>query len=244
MSLSDKTLIEWARAGAEGYAAGAFSSVEGLRLRDVELAGDVSTLMPMLYFLARFTFVADRESPTFVEIGTADGSSALPLLKAAAELGGHLHSVDPFACPDAHFLVDQFDYRASWTHHQVRSDVFFKTFHETIDFSFIDGDHAWPQVERDVENCWTRLAPNGIIWVSDYGVLPSDSPPYEHEDATPVWDGEELVDRHRYDQQCSNGIAKAIRRVRPRLVGAQMIHLPIWPNPSVLIRRPRLMEDL
>lgn len=236
MKLSEELLAAWARAAVTYFETGGEScpSVEGLRPRDIQLAGDVSSFMPILYYLARWTLLAPQ--PRFVEIGTADGSSALPLAKAASERGGHLHSVDPSGCEDAHLLIDQFGYRGCWTHHVMGSDDFFRTFADTIDFAFIDGDHRWTVVERDVRNCYKWLRPGGLIWISDFVSMPSESASYEHEYDGPTFvpfrSGDPL-----HEAQSSNGIGKALFRVLPTLPRATWVHISIYPNPSVLIRK-------
>ena len=100
--LTDEMLASWAKAAMTHYESGGQNTpdVASLRRRDVELAGDVASLMPVLYLFARWIRIGQQ--PQFVEIGTSDGSSALPLAKAAHETGGHLHSVDPAGCEDAH----------------------------------------------------------------------------------------------------------------------------------------------
>ena len=239
MPLSDYAMVDWSRSASEWYGgerASARPVPEGLRQFDVEYASDVSSLIPILYYVARFSWGAFQPPPiTCIEIGTADGSSALPVLKAIGEIGGHLHSVDPADCLDAARLVDQFGYRAHWTHHKQASDHFFETFNSPVDFAFIDGDHRWPVVERDVLNTYARLRAGGIIWVSDYAPLPKGMS-FEHEyDGRPFAThiGQDPVG----DKQMEFGIAKALRRAAPKLVDAHVFHVPIWPNPSVLIRK-------
>ena len=246
MKLTDKTLMEWANAGAKHYAQENYPDVDGITRRDIELASDVSTFMPMLYLVPRYFMGFNQNSlnPVYVEIGTADGSSAIPILKAAQETNGHLHSLDPSDCEDAHRLVKQFEYEKYWTHHQMPSDDFFKTYNGYIDFAFIDGDHRWPVVERDIKNCFERLRPGGMIWVSDYGVLREGYPSYEHEydgpDFTPHISSNGIGPASLSEQQLSDGVAKALYRILPTLERAQSTFLSVWPNPSVLVRK---MED-
>ena len=242
--LSDHVLADWSRAASEWRAGDhAYPVPDGLRQFDVAYASDVSSLMPLLYYVVRFMFgYRPARSPTCLEIGTADGSSLLPVLKACAEIGGHAHSVDPDPCPAAHFLVDKFEYRARWTHHQMASDHFFETFKDPIDFAFIDGDHRWPVVERDVRNSYALLRPGGMLWVSDYEPIPAGLEFENEYDGRPFTPhvGQDPVG----DKQMEHGIGKAIRRSLPALEGAQLLHLPIWPNPSVLIRKPLEGEAL
>jgi predicted O-methyltransferase YrrM len=234
LPLSDETLVRWVRREA----------TDGLDDRDIALSSDVYSWMPLLYYVSRYSMIGGRPPgalPVFLEIGTADGSTALPLVKAAAELGGHLHSVDPShgGCERAHELVDHFGYRAHWTHHEMPSDLFFAT-HPGFrcEFVLIDGDHAWPQVRRDVLNSWQALWPGGLIWVSDYDPLYEGHLPYEDEGLRVARVGDQLVDQPLYDAQCTQGIAKALRLVLPDLGPlCSSLQLRMHPNPSILLRK-------
>lgn len=243
MPLDDELLMLWFRASLAHYDGREVArELPPLSVRDVELASDVATWLPMLYLIPRFLEGQDGP-PRYVEIGTADGSTAAPLLKAAAELNGHLHSVDPDRCEDAHRLVHKLGYLAHWTHHQTVSDDFFRTFRERVDFAFVDGDHRWPVIERDVRNLYERLRPGGIIWVSDLCPLRTPYEPYEQE-----YDGPDYVE-HRpgtiHETQSVCGVSKALLRVLPALrPRPQAINLSMHPNPSALVRKPRDNELL
>lgn len=239
--LSHTTLMDWSHAALEYYKSGGktYIPVPQLDKEDIELASDVASLMPILYSLVK-NYSGLREKPTFVEIGTADGSSALPVLKAAAELGGHLHCVDIGTCPLAHKLVDRFGYRKHFTHHHKSSDEFFKTFNEPVDFVFIDGDHRWPVVMRDIANSYKLLNPNCIIWISDYGVLHQGQVlNYDHEyvEDYSIHMGSESGHDTLDEQQGIHGIPKAAYKLLPTLEKATAMFLPIYPNPSLLIRK-------
>lgn len=45
----------------------------------------------------------------------------------------------------------------------------------TIDFAYIDGDHAAASVLQDAVACFTRLKPGGVLIFDDYPWLPSES---------------------------------------------------------------------
>lgn len=232
MTLTDEELWSWSQGRAIGK----------ITPRDVELAWDVAHLLPLLYVIPRYVERHPEDKTVFLEIGTADGSSALPMLRAAAEVGGHLHSVDPDRCEDAHRLVATFGYESYWTHHQTYSDEFFKTFRETIDFSFIDGDHRWPVIERDILNCYERTRTGGIVWVSDLNPLRMPYTPYEQE-----YDGPEFTPHASgtiHEAQSSCGVSKALLRAWPKLRGATAINLPLKCNPSAVIRKPHDHELL
>lgn len=131
---------------------------------DVDFSGDVYTLMPIEYFLA-----SAIGAKTMVEIGVADGSTTLPLLKAAQETDGIVYSVDPSTCEYTIKMINErYNAGKHWRFHRMESDEFFKTFNGQIDFAFIDGCHCWTTVSNDIENCMHRLSGNGIILMHDY----------------------------------------------------------------------------
>ena len=248
--LSDSALMAWSRMASEAYERNPSRAIappglygpsdprpEGVN-DDIEGAQDVSTLMPLLFLLTRYIYgPRPKRDIIAVEIGTHDGSTALPILKALAEVGGHLHSVDPYRCEQAHRLVDTFEYRPWWTHHQIPSDTFFETFDEVIDFGFVDGDHRWPVVERDIRNLYERLRPGGMIVVSDYEPLFESAEDFEGEhDGSTTYVPHVACDPVG-DKQMTCGIAKAAHRVFPTLSRAQTLHWPVWPNPSLFIRK-------
>jgi hypothetical protein len=72
--------------------------------------------------------------------------------------------------------------------------------------------------------------------VSDHGQLLEGFQNFDHE-----WDGspykEHVGGDPVGDRQMDNGPAKAIYKVLPTLSRASAITLPVWPNPSVLIRK-------
>lgn len=186
---SDEELIAWFRR----------RPTQVFQERDIEGSADMYSTMPVEFFLA-WTI----QAKVIIEIGTQDGSSAIPLLKAAEETGGCLHSVDPDGCESGKNLVASYGLEKYWRFHNIPSDKFFKSFDEMIDFAFIDGDHAWSQVARDVENCMQRLCGRGIIMVHDYGPECSD---YSDRNPPP---------RERKEDECVHGIAKALSMVLPR----------------------------
>ncbi len=185
--------------------------------RDVDLSGDMFSVMPVEFFLA-WTIKAK----TMVEIGTADGSSAIPLLKAAEEVDGCLYSVDPSTCEDAKRLVSLYNLDKYWIFCNMKSDDFFKTFDEAIDFALIDGDHAWPQVARDIENCMVRLSGKGIIIVTDY----LDFKEYSDKNLPPMGD---------YEGECQHGIPKALSVVIPSYPEFSCVKVRDTSNPYVVI---------
>ena len=85
--LSDQALLQFTRG----------IPTERLRPFDTDRSGDVSLCMLWLYTLARTIYAR-----SILEIGCADGSTTLPLLKAAEESNGNVQSVDMHNCEIAH----------------------------------------------------------------------------------------------------------------------------------------------
>lgn len=143
---------------------------------DIAGARDVLYAQPMLYFLCR-TLNAQK----IIEIGADNGSTTLPLLKAAHENRGNVYSIDPAPCEPAKRLVSMFGYSDNWKFMQMTSDEFFANYNDEIHFAWIDGDHTWPQVKRDVDNCLSRLVEGGIIMLHDL----DGSPDYVYSESNP-----------------------------------------------------------
>lgn len=154
MPLTDENLLQFFRRKEGGF----------ITQRDIALSEDTWSLQPLLYYLAN-----GIQAKTIIEIGVADGSTTMPLLKAASENGGMVHSIDPSDCWDCRRLVSATGCESFFTFYNMKSDEFFaRNYIEKIDFAFIDGDHEYPFVERDVRNCCKRLSEVGLIIVSDF----------------------------------------------------------------------------
>jgi len=157
MSMSDEVFLDWIR-GRSG------KDVRLLVGYDyVGCARDVSMCQLWLY-----TLVVSIAARRIVEIGVADGSTTIPLLKGAEEMGGIVHSVDPCICTEANALVDAFGYRKIWTFHFETSDEFFTHYNDSIDLAFIDGDHRCSAVTKDIRNVLSRLSPGGFVLLHDW----------------------------------------------------------------------------
>lgn len=153
--LEDHDFLQWVR--------GATS--KDITQRDVELAGDVRGIQLFLYSIARVLRAAK-----ILEVGTADGSTTLPLLKAAEENDGFVTSIDPSNCEDAHRLVTSLGYDNIWKHHQKLSKDFYTELknEDVFDLAFIDGDHTAVGVSIDLINVIPRLRPGGFCILHDW----------------------------------------------------------------------------
>jgi len=191
--------------------------------RDIDLSGDVFTLQPLLYFLAY-----SIQAKTMVEIGTADGSTTIPLLKAAEENGGVVYSVDPSSCEDCKRLVYDYGYIPFWKFNQMKSDEFFKMFNQKIDLAFVDGEHSGQGVYNDVCNIIPLLSDKGILFVSDF-----DNESFPN---CPNDPNQELVEPN-YEIACSNGIYKGLRAAMKKFPEYGTVMVWARENPSVLISK-------
>ena len=129
-------------------------------------------------------FIDSQKENRILEIGCFEGLSSVFF---ADNLLDHpsatLICVDPFMRIEkndhARFLQNNeeqtFDYNISVcknsnkvTVHQITSDAFFETNNRTFNFIYIDGCHEPDFIERDMENAFRFLEPNGIMWMDDY----------------------------------------------------------------------------
>lgn len=180
--------------------------------RDIELATDVQGTQPLLYFLCK-----GIKAQKIIEIGVADGSTTLPLLKAAKENGGVVWSIDPSPCEDAKRLVSAFGYDDIWKFIQTKSDDFFLTYKDEIHFACIDGDHSWVQVEKDAHNCLSRLAEGGMVIFHDITILSKEI----------TYDSNNLPAKGNYDEECVHGINKALHLALPKYPDIDFLPI-IW----------------
>ena len=200
----DETLFNWFR----GVPCSPYVSVH-----DIIFASDVRYLQPFLYFLCRTI-----HAKVAVEIGVADGSTTLPILKAVSEVdGGRLYSVDPHVTVQpseenigaAASMVQRNGLLNWWTLFQGTSNAFFDGGRapQQIDFAFIDGDHCCGPVMRDARNILSRLTPGGICIFHEWG----DAPSYEEIRSLPL----EAVD----GDAGSYGTQRALAAVLPEYAG-------------------------
>jgi predicted O-methyltransferase YrrM len=52
--------------------------------------------------------------------------------------------------------------------HKITSDIFFENNNKTYNFIYIDGCHEPDFIKRDMENSFSVLEKNGIMWMDDY----------------------------------------------------------------------------
>lgn len=115
-----------------------------------------------------------------VEIGVYKAENALWILKALPQLK-KLYLIDPYASYSdygqdsldvaekiAHSKLKAYKDKVVWL--KLKSDdaiKLIKEAHKGIDFVYIDGDHQYQQVKKDIENYWAILKKGGIIGGDD-----------------------------------------------------------------------------
>lgn len=123
---------------------------------------DFDSHLLVAYSIARFL-----PARTIVEIGVDDGSSTLPLLLAAAQVGGMLHSVDPALCPIAHAKVAASGYSHHWQFHAMPSASFAPHCPTPVDLVLIDGDHRYEGVSSDWRHFAPKVRVGGVVLFHD-----------------------------------------------------------------------------
>jgi len=235
MGIPDHAFLDWTRG----------KTSEHITDRDVELAGDVRTTQLILYSLARL-----GGGTRFVEIGVADGSTTLPLLKAAEDNGGKVVSVDPSGCEDAKRLVGAYEYESFWTFHECTTEEAmqrseFRDFvqdPEGLDLVYIDGCHSAQGVAFDLCTLFPHVRSGGFIVMHDWCS-------FDHENRNQSWGSidEMFVDRgtlsqarSTYGKDCSCGVARALLHLTETEgspLYKQRLHvLPLHPNLQVRSR--------
>jgi predicted O-methyltransferase YrrM len=126
--------------------------------------------------------------PKILEIGCWTGQSTAVIcayLRSLPHWNGRVHVIDPFeGTSDSKLpqLAKEYDIRAIFEHnmkmlgfekfievHQgLSQDKFFLFPNNSFDFIFVDGDHKYSGVIKDLELYWPKLRPGGIMIGHDY----------------------------------------------------------------------------
>ena len=131
-----------------------------------------------------YTFLDKSKENKILEIGCFEGlSSAFFADNFLDNPKSSLTCVDPFLNihnnDHSQFLQNNeemnFDFNISIcensdriTKHKITSDKFFENNNQTYNFIYIDGCHEPDFIKRDMENSFTILDNNGIMWMDDY----------------------------------------------------------------------------
>lgn len=121
--------------------------------------------MHLLYGLARF----QRPQPVIVEVGVWKGLTASLFAQAAKLTNGHAWGIDIGEYADeAQARVKRLGLNAWWTYIQGDSAEIGKLWDRRIDFLYLDGDHEYPGVTRDIEAWTPHVRIGGYVACHDY----------------------------------------------------------------------------
>jgi predicted O-methyltransferase YrrM len=128
-------------------------------------SSDMRQNLPILYGI-----VAGLDAKDVLEIGTSDGTSTLALLKAVAETGGHLTSIDIVDVPVAKALVERYGMTAHWTFVKGDSGEVLKRLQaegRQFDSVLVDADHTRAGATRDFVEASKMLRKGGVMFTHD-----------------------------------------------------------------------------
>jgi predicted O-methyltransferase YrrM len=138
------------------------------------------------HLLTLFSLALSSKSKVILELGMRNGDTTLPLLIAAKENGGIVHSVDindsTFICPN--------EFKDIWFFHKMDAIEFLKQWDKdkTLDLVLVDDWHAYEHVKQELDIIDTLISPSSIVLVHD---TMYNTTPYYHSDLTtnagPQW---------------------------------------------------------
>jgi predicted O-methyltransferase YrrM len=110
---------------------------------------------------AHLPFLREHAHGNVLEIGVHCGISTTALLAGLEEHGGHLWSVDVHpSCRYVWYGHPQWTFCLVWGVNEWPSDV-------TFDLAFIDGDHSYDAVMKDLKDAHRQMNPGGLILCHD-----------------------------------------------------------------------------
>ena len=132
-------------------------------------------------FMAISKLLYDKKPKTILEIGAWTGSCTVLFGNYVKEYGGKVHSIDNFngspGSAQAKYSktarrrffenLKTFGLEDVVVFHEGSSDDFVDL-DIKFDFIFIDADHRYSQVKRDIENYYPKVSPGGILAGHDY----------------------------------------------------------------------------
>jgi Methyltransferase domain len=144
----------------------------------------------------------------YVEVGVLHGQSAAFLASELALYGAHSHDVGLDLVDTFPNGTEELARRLAGVKHIVRAihagiswDVAAKYTDESLDFVYIDADHAYESVRRDIAAWWPKVRRGGALAGHDYtpeipGVIQAVTEAFERVE---VWRGERFLGPTRQD---------------------------------------------
>jgi predicted O-methyltransferase YrrM len=129
------------------------------------------------------TLMANVENPVGIEIGVLHGETTAFLMETMPNLV--LYGIDPYAeykdwdgniVHENDFVYRSMEARTSkydnFTHLRMTSDDAVNMFEdESMDFVFVDGDHSYSQVKKDLANWYPKVRKGGLFCGHDYSAI-------------------------------------------------------------------------
>ena len=109
---------------------------------------------------------------TIVDIGTAGGNSAF-VMALASKSSVKVYTIDPNRNENFFFWREKLGLEEKITFIEKTSDDAIKDWKEPIDLLFIDGEHAYSFVQRDIDNWLPYLKEDGKILFHDFYLYPT-----------------------------------------------------------------------
>ncbi|QDI88789.1 class I SAM-dependent methyltransferase [Candidatus Nitrosopumilus sp. SW] len=117
--------------------------------------------LPTLYLLCTL-----KKPKVVLELGCRTGNTTLPLLYAASQYGGHVHSIDIETWPELkYFLENNKELKKFWTF--IESDDISLEWKQNIDFLYIDTSHTYEHTLNELEKYEPLVNSGGTIVFHD-----------------------------------------------------------------------------
>ena len=120
--------------------------------------------IPTLYLLCLL-----KKPKIMVELGCRTGNTAIPLLYAAKQFGGHVYSIDIEKWPELEvFSKDYEQLVTNWTF--IESDDLKLEWNKSIDLLYIDTSHKYDHTLKELQKYEPLIAHGGVIIFHDISV--------------------------------------------------------------------------
>lgn len=141
------------------------------------------------HLLTLFSIAMQIQAKRILELGVRDGWTTVPLLAAALENGGMVHSVDledtTFQCPESYRVYWKFfkSDALAWLEQRVQDKG-------RYDLVYIDDWHSYPHVKRELELIEPMITPSTVILLHD--LMYNNAQPHyrgDYQCQDPQWEG-------------------------------------------------------
>lgn len=125
-------------------------------------------------------FINNKAKNSILEIGSYEGMSAIFFANNFLDNNeSELTIVDPHyvnmeVIKRFHKNIKKAKNFDRISYYNIESDEYFNKNLKQFNFIYIDGDHSFDQVFKDLENCSQNLQEGGVIWLDDYLWYPED----------------------------------------------------------------------